>query len=339
MNSDQPQKTSFPHPWVKDSIMTTRGAGHGNGVRTHSLTEAIQGKYHYTMGPYSNPVLHIRPGDRVMVETRDAFEGAIQKETDKPSQKLRMPFLNPQNGPIMVEGAEKGDALAVYIETMAPRGENPLGTCCMIEEFGALTGTAYTATLNDPLPEIVRKINLDEQYVYWSDRVTLPYKPHIGTLSCSPEIDSINSLTPDNHGGNMDLPDMGPGSVTYLPVRVPGARLFIGDAHACQGDGEVCGVAVEYPTVTTIRVDLIKGWTIDWPRLENEDVIMAIGSARPLEDATRIAYRELIRWMVKDYRFEKWDAYMLLSQCGIVRLGNFVDPKYSVGAAIRKRIL
>ncbi len=68
---------------------------------------------------------------------------------------------------------------------------------------------------------------------------TLPYKPHIGTLSCSPEIDSINSLTPDNHGGNMDLPDMGPGSVTYLPVRSPGARVFIGDAHACQGDGEV----------------------------------------------------------------------------------------------------
>ena len=87
---------------------------------------------------------------------------------------------------------------------------------------------------------------------------------------------------------------MGPGSITYLPVRSPGARLFIGDAHACQGDGEVCGVAVEYPTVTTIRVDLIKGWTIEWPRLENEEVIMAIGSTRPLEDATRIAYRELV---------------------------------------------
>ncbi len=132
---------------------------------------------------------------------------------------------------------------------------------------------------------------------------------------------------------------MGPGSVTYLPVRSPGARLFIGDAHACQGDGEVCGVAVEYATATTIRVDLIKGWTIDWPRLETESLLMAIGSARPLEDATRIAYRELIRWMVADYGFEKWDAYMLLSQCGIARLGNFVDPKYSVGAAVKKAIL
>lgn len=331
--------TPFTHPWVENSIMATRGLGQGAGRNTHHLTEEKQGVFHYTMGPYSEPVLHIRPGDRIVIDTRDAFEGAIQHESDKPSKLLRMPFLNPQNGPIMVEGAEKGDTVAVYIEAMAPRGENPRGTCCMIEEFGGLTGTTYTAMLNDPLPEIVRKINLDETNVYWSDRVTLPYKPHIGTLSCSPEIDSINSLTPDSHGGNMDLPDMGPGSVTYLPVRSPGARVFIGDAHACQGDGEVCGVAVEYPATVTIRVDLIKGWTIEWPRLETPDMIMAIGSARPLEDATRIAYRELIRWMVAEYGFDKWDAYMLLSQCGIVRLGNFVDPKYSVAAAVRKAIL
>jgi acetamidase/formamidase len=222
---------------------------------------------------------------------------------------------------------------------MAPRGPNPRGTCCMIPEFGALTGTAYTATLNEPLPEIVRKVHVDEEWVHWSSRVKLPYKPHIGTLSCSPQIDSINSLTPDNHGGNMDLPDMGPGSITYLPVRTAGARLFIGDAHACQGDGEVCGVAVEYPTVTTITVDLIKGWTIEWPRLEKEEFIMAIGSTRPLEDAARIAYRELIRWMAKDYGFDQWDAYMMLSQCGMVRLGNFVDPKYTVGAGIRRKFL
>jgi acetamidase/formamidase len=209
----------------------------------------------------------------------------------------------------------------------------------MIEEFGALTGTTYTATLNDPLPEKVRKIDLDEKNVYWSDRITLPYKPHIGTLSCSPEIDSINSLTPDNHGGNMDLPDMGPGSITYLPVRSPGARLFIGDAHACQGDGEVCGVAVEYPTTTTIKVDLIKNYTIEWPRLETEDMLMAIGSTRPLEDATRIAYRELVRWLAKDFKFDTWDIYMILSQVGKVRLGNFVDPKYTVGAGIEKKYL
>jgi acetamidase/formamidase len=305
----------------------------------HHLTEELQQTYHYTIGPYSQPVLHVKPGDRIVVETRDAFEGKIKEETDKPSQVLQVPFLNPQNGPIMIEGAEKGDVVAVYIEKMAPRGDDPHGFCCMIPNFGGLTGTDYTALLNEPLPEIVRKIKIDEENVYWSKRNTLPYKPHIGTLSLSPEIDSINSLTPDNHGGNMDVPDMGPGSITYLPVRSPGGRLFIGDAHACQGDGEVCGTAVEYQSTTTVRVDLIKNWQIAWPRLENEDALMSIGSARPLEDATRIAYRELVLWMAAEYGFDKWDAYMMLSQVGKVRLGNFVDPKYTVGAMVAKHYL
>jgi acetamidase/formamidase len=319
--------------WLKQSIVGMRGIGWANTPHLHDLTEALQGKYHYTIGPYSDPVLTVRPGDRIRVETRDAFEGAIRTEQDTPTARLRMPFVNPQNGPIMIDGAEPGDTIAVHIETMLPRGENPCGTCCMIPHFGALTGIG---TLNEPLPELTRKVHVDEKSVRWSTRVTLPYNPHIGTLSTSPEIDSINSLTPDSHGGNMDLPDMGPGSITYLPVRSPGARLFIGDAHACQGDGEVCGTAVEYPSTTTIRVDVIKGWRIDWPRLEREDFIMAIGSARPLEDATRIAYRELVLWMEAEYGFDRWDAYMMLSQCGRVRLGNFVDPKYTVGAGILK---
>jgi acetamidase/formamidase len=325
--------------WLSKSLMHTRGVARGAVGTTHELTEERQGVFHYTIGPYSQPVLHIKPGDRVIVDTRDAFDGKIQTEQDLPSAKLRVPFLNPQNGPIMIEGAEKGDVVAVYIESMLPRGANPRGTCCLIPRFGALTGTDFTAMLNDPLPEITRKIDLDEQGVYWSRRVTLPYRPHIGTLSLSPEIDSINSLTPDSHGGNMDVPDMGPGSITYLPVRSPGARLFIGDAHACQGDGEVCGTAVEYASRTTIHVDLIKSWAIDWPRLETEDQIMVIGSARPLEDATRIAYSELVLWMAKEYGYDKWDAYMMLSQCGKVRLGNFVDPKYSVAAGVEKKYL
>jgi amidase len=325
--------------WLEESIMMKRGVGADREPVEHHLTEEMQQTYHYTIGPYSQPVLHVKPGDRVVVETRDAFEGKIKEETDKPSQVLQVPFLNPQNGPIMIEGAEKGDVVAVYIEKMAPRGDDPHGFCCMIPNFGGLTGTDYTALLNEPLPEIVRKIKIDEENVYWSKRNTLPYKPHIGTLSLSPEIDSINSLTPDNHGGNMDVPDMGPGSITYLPVRSPGGRLFIGDAHACQGDGEVCGTAVEYQSTTTVRLDLIKNWQIAWPRLENEDALMSIGSARPLEDATRIAYRELVLWMADEFGFDKWDAYMMLSQVGKVRLGNFVDPKYTVGAMIAKHYL
>ena len=109
-------------------------------------------------------------------------------------------------------------------------------------------------------------------------------------------------------------------------------------AHACQGDGEVCGVAVEYPTLTTSTVNVVENHDIEWPRLEADDFIMAIGSTRPLEDVCRVAYRELIHRLERDFGFERYDAYMMLSQCGKIRLGNFVDPKYTMGAAIPKNI-
>ncbi len=325
--------------WIDQSIMHTRGVGQGKTGQTHKLTEQLQGEFQFTMGPYSKPVLEIKPGDRVMVETVDAFGGVIAKTSDSPTKLLNLPYLNPQCGPILVEGAEKGDVLAIHIESIVPRGENPCGTICLIPNFGGLTSTDLTATLNPPLPEIVRKVDVDEKGIYWSKNLTLPYKPHIGTLSCSPEIEAINSLTPDRHGGNMDVPDVAPGNIVYLPVRSPGARIFIGDAHACQGDGELSGTGVEIASYTTIHVDLIKGWNIEWPRLETEHTIAVIGSARPLEDATRIAYRDLVLWMEKEYGFDRYEAYMLLSQCGLVRLGNVVDPKYSVGAGIRKEYL
>ncbi|MFN2182362.1 MAG: acetamidase/formamidase family protein [Anaerolineae bacterium] len=305
----------------------------------HHLTEEMQPGYHYTIGPYAEPVLRVRPGDTIVVETQDAFEGKILTEDTMPSEVLEVPFLNPQSGPIYVEGAEKGDALAVTIQAIEPRGPQPRGTTCLVPHFGGLTGTDTTVTLQEPLPEIVRKVQITEDGVVWSDRITLPYEPFIGTIGTAPQIDSINSLTPGSHGGNMDLPDVGSGCTLYLPVRAEGALLYLGDGHAVQGDGELCGVAIEFATVTTMTVDLIKGWGLNWPRLENETLIMSIGSARPLEDAARIAYADLVEWLVAGYRFDRWEAYMLLTQVGKVRLGNMVDPNYTVGASIAKRYL
>lgn len=325
--------------WLENSIMAARGVAKGQAGAHHRLTEERQGTYHYVYGAFAEPVLTIQPGDLVEVETHDAFEGKITSVDDKPSEKLNIPYLNPQNGPIFVEGAEKGDCLAVYIHAVKPRGPQPVGTTCLIKEFGGLVGTTNTALLNEPLPEIVRKVHVDESGVRWSDRITLPYEPFIGTIGTAPEIEAITSLQPDYYGGNMDLPDVAPGAVIYLPVHHAGGYLHLGDCHAVQGDGELCGVAIEQPSTTTLQVDLIKGMTIAWPRLETESLLMTIGSARPLEDAARIAYRELVRWVAADYGFETLEAYMLLTQCGKVRLGNMVDPKYTIGASIHKKYL
>ena len=326
--------------WFEDSIMARKGVAKGEVRAEASLTEAQQGSFHYVYSASIPPVLKIDPGTVLTCETHDAFEGAITSEYDKPTEKLNFPFLNPQNGPVWINGAEKGDAIAVHIDSIVPRGPQPRGTTVIMPEFGGLVPTADTALLTAPLPERVRKLHVTaEEGTVWNDRITLPYEPFIGTIGTAPQIEAISSLVPDYYGGNMDLPDVAPGAVVYLPVQTEGGFLFLGDCHAAQGDGELCGVAIEHPTITTVRVDLIKGWTIKTPRLENEKFYMTIGSSRPMEDAARGAYRELIRWMAADFGFDEIDAYMLLTQCGRIRLGNMVDPKYTVGASVLKSIV
>jgi amidase len=325
--------------WQNTSIMAKRGIARGEPRQRHELSIAAQGAFHYVYGPYAKPVLTIDPGDVVVVEAEDAFGGVIASEQDRPSAKLKFPYLNPQCGPIAVNGIEKGDCLAVHIHAVETRGEQPAGTTCIIPEFGGLVGTAATAMLNPPLPERVRKVHVDKNGVRWNEKITLPYQPFIGTIGISPEIEAISSLQPDYHGGNMDLPDVAPGAILYFPVHVDGGLLYVGDCHAAQGDGELSGVAIEQRATATLQVDAIKGWSFAWPRLETENFLMTIGSARPLEDAARIAYRELVRWMSADYGFDEIDAYMLLSQAGCIRLGNMVDPKYTIGASILKKYL
>lgn len=322
---------------IANSIMASRGIARGKPGATHTLTIENQGAFQYVYGPYAEPKLEVAPGDIIEVETEDAFGGAITSEEDRPSEKLVFPFLNPQCGPILVKGAEKGDCLAVAIHSVQNRGG--FGATCLIPEFGGLVGTNATALLNPPLPEVVRRVRVDQDWVYWSDALKLPYEPFIGTIGIAPEIEAISTLQPDYHGGNMDLPDVRPGAIIYFTVRSTGALLFVGDCHARQGDGELTGVAIEQPATVVLQVDLIKGWSFANPRLETDDFIMTIGSARPMEDAARIAYRDLVRWMQADYGFDELEAYMLLGQVGRMRLGNMVDPKYTMGASIEKRYL
>ena len=324
--------------WLSQSHMARRGVAGGRPGTRHRLTEEMQGTYHYVYGPYSAPVMRIAPGDVVEVETLDAFGGAVKTEDDLPSRVLNMPFVNPQNGPIAVEGAEKGDVLAVYVHSLLPRGPQPAGTTALIPDFGGLVSSGLTH-LNAPIAEKVKKMVVTPDGVQFSDRITLPYEPFVGTMGVSPEIEAVSSLQPDYWGGNMDLPDVAPGAVIYFPVQRRDAHFFIGDCHGRQGDGELCGVAVEIPATVTVQIDLIKGWSIPGVRLETEDCIMAVGSARPMEDAARMAYRDLIRWLVTDYGFDETEAYFLATQAGKMRVGNMVDPKYSLGASMLKTYL
>ena len=169
--------------------------------------------------------------------------------------------------------------------------------------------------------------------------MTLPYKPHIGTLSCSPQIDFHQLADAGRpwrqHGSAGHGP---PAPITYLPVTRAGrAAIYRRCPRPARATARSAASRSSTPPRPTITVDLIKDWTIDWPRLEADDFIMTIGSARPLEDATRIAYRELVRWMVKDYGYDQWDAYMMLSQCGKVQARQLRRPQVHHGARRSRR--
>lgn len=295
------------------------------------------GDFHYTFGPMHEPIARVADGETVIVHTVDAFGDRLTEESMRPSEILG-PYLNPQTGPIYIEGAEPGDTLAVTIVDIEPVGDTAVS--CTVPFFGGLTSTPYTATLQAPLEERVWIYNRQPDGSYrYKDRWTIPWRPFFGTIGTAPHLEAVSSLTPAAHGGNMDVPDVTIGNTLHLPVRVPGALFFTGDCHANQGQGELCGVALEIAARGTLRFDVIKGKDIAWPRIVNDDRIMVIGSAKPMEDAARIAYTQLVHWLVSDYGFDMLDAYQLLTQAGQLYVGNMVDPNYSLVASIGREYL
>lgn len=300
-------------------------------------------QYSYVFSPYLEPVAHVNPCDKVILHTDDAFGSRIETAEDLPSKALATAkFLNPQTGPIYIKGAEPGDALAVRIESIEPTRDYAIS--CFISYFGGLTSTSFTRFLQEPLPEKVWIWDLKEgengRYLINDEiRVKVPWEPFMGTFAVAPLLEAISSLTPGPFGGNMDVPDVKPGNTIYLPVFNPGGLFYTGDCHAKQGQGEVCGVALEIAAKVTLVFDVIKGKKIDWPRIESDDSIMVVCSARPMEDAARISYTELILWMEQDFGFSRWEAYELLTQVGGLYVGNMVDTVYSLVASIAKRYL
>jgi acetamidase/formamidase len=294
-------------------------------------------RFSYVFSPYATPIARAASGETLDVFTEDAFESRVQSEDDLPSRVLDFPFLNPQTGPIFVEGAKKGDTLAVEILEIEPTRDFVVSA--FIPDFGGLTGTTQTALLNDPLPERVFIYPLRDGVVELHGGRKVPYEPFLGTIATAPEIEAIGALVPGPFGGNMDVPDTCPGNVVRLPVQVEGAFFYTGDAHAAQGDGELCGVACEVTARVRLRLTVESGRTIAWPRIESDSELMTVGSARPMEDAARIAWKELIGWLEADYGIDRWEAYQLLTHAGRMRVGNMVDPLYSVVARIDKRYL
>jgi acetamidase/formamidase len=169
--------------------------------------------------------------------------------------------------------------------------------------------------------------------------VKVPLHPFLGCLGVAPALESRSSVVPAEHGGNMDAPEASAGNTAYFPVNVKGALLYLGDGHAAMGDGEIAGTAIEVPMHARVQVDVIKGQKIAWPRFENASTLMAVGAYRPLDDALRIAFTELIGWITSETTLTQLDAYQLLSQVGRLHVTEMVDPNYVVVASVDKKYL
>jgi acetamidase/formamidase len=298
----------------------------------------------YTFGGAA-PVATLRPGQVLSTWTRDCFGGRVRSTSDLASQVTDPRYLNPQTGPFWIEGAEPGDTVAIHFLSIEPRFD--WGVSSTVPFFGSLTATPFTAMLHDPLPErtwfytidaasrVVRYAALDSTY-----EIDLPLDPMHGTVGVAPPLGEVrSSLTPGSWGGNMDTPEMRTGTTCYLGVNVAGALLSLGDGHARQGEGETCGVAVECAMDTIAVVDLVKGVPTAWPRLEDDKYLMTTGSARPLEDAFRIAHTELVHWTAELTGLSTMDAYQLVSQTALTPVANVVDTNYTVVAKMPKSVL
>jgi acetamidase/formamidase len=302
------------------------------------------GQYAWTFGG-APPLARIQPGSVLELFTEDCFAGRVKSEKDLVSEVCEFPFLNPQTGPFYIEGAEVGDTVAVHFISIEPARDWAASTTVPL--FGALTATHLTALLNEPLPELVWIWRLDREHRLCrfearsgGFQVDLPMDPMHGTVGVAPaNLEVRSALVPDAFGGNMDTPEMRQGVTCYLGVNVPGALLSLGDGHARQGEGETCGVAVECAMNTVIAVELIKGRPCPWPRIETDDHLISIGSARPLEDAFRIAQSDLVHWLGEDFGLGTMDAYQLVSQGVLSPLANVCDTNYTSVAKFPKQFL
>ena len=300
-------------------------------AETHRLKPTV-GQPTFAVRP---PVLVVAPGDRLESETLwgEWYERAGGKWPG-------------EVGPIAIEGAEPGDTLVVEVLKVLPNRDTAVST--QGGTFGALVPDEGTAFLNDPFPRGRYVWRLDRSRMTGTvdlpgsrlSRVTVPLRPMLGRVAVAPEgEEAFGGLWPGPFGGNMDAADVREGTTVYLPVFHPGALFYFGDGHALQGDAEVCGSGLETSMEVAFRFGLLKKKAIAWPRLEDAEHLMVAGSARPLSDALRIAFVELVDWLVAEHGFAKPDALQLVSQVAVVRVANMVDPVYTVVAKFPKRFL
>jgi acetamidase/formamidase len=275
------------------------------------------------------PALTIAPGETVCFENLDATCGQITaRSTVADVRSLDFTRVNPIAGPVFVDGAEPGDALKVTLTDIVGSG---WGWTAIIPGFGLLADE-----FPDPALHIWSYDNSFKTPTLFGPGAKIPLKPFCGTIGVAPaEPGAFSTVPPYAQGGNMDVRDLAEGVDLYLPVKVKGALFSIGDSHVAQGDGEVCGTAVESPLTVAARFDLVKGANLKFPRyvthgpvtrhLDGKGYFVTTGIGPDLMVASKDAVRGMIDMLGTERKLEPQHAYMLCSVCADMRISEIVD--------------
>ncbi len=291
-------------------------------------------QHHFGWDNSIAPAERVEPGSTILFHCHDSSAGQLG-----PSSKLAdvtaLDFgkINPVSGPIWVEGAMPGDALKITIDSFTPQAQNGRGWgwTANIPGFGLLADQ-----FTDPALIIWDFDPATMAPALWSSQARIPLKPFAGTIGCAPAEAGHHSVVPPRRvGGNLDIRDLAAGTTLYLPVEVAGALFSVGDTHAAQGDGEVCGTAIESPMDVVLTLDLVKGANLKMPRfttpgpvtthLDAKGYEVTTGIGPDLMTGARDAVAGMVDFLCASRSISAVEAYMLCSTCGDLRISEIVD--------------
>ncbi len=275
----------------------------------------------------NSPCDRVRAGEIVAFETYDCFTNQFLPEEATFENVIRKPG-NPATGPLYIEGAMPGDMLKIDILDIEM---GPVG----IVMLGPNSGSE-----KEEFPQkVLRRVPVKGGYAYFNERVKIPVKPMIGVIGVAPAGEGVSTITPMDHGGNMDCTQIKKGASLYLPVFVEGALLSMGDFHAVMGDGEVedCGLEIEGRAI--VRVSVVRNKNcVSYPMIETEDQLITLASREEVEDAWRAAARQMYEFMKEKVGMDYEEAGMLLTMTGDLIICQTVNPMKTVRMELPRHI-
>ena len=300
--------------------------------------------HHFGWDNSIEPVLSVASGQSIEIETIDSSGGQLgANSTLEDLSNLSFDKVNPVTGPIFIEGAEPDDAVEITFLNFQPSG---WGWTANIPGFGLLADQ-----FTEPALHVWEYDSLSMKPALYGPGGKVPLKPFVGTIGLALAERGIHSVVPPRRvGGNLDIRDNSVGTKLYLPVEVAGGMLSLGDTHAAQGDGEICGTAIESPMAVSVKIDLIKQANFAFPRFETDSPVTrhfdekgymaTTGIGTDLMQSARDAVSGMIDWVCKTTGMGALEAYMLCSVCGDLRISEIVDmPNWTVSFYFPKSVL